>query len=265
MNLHRLAIIVVLGALVGCDAEAPAVQDAEPPGEGVAFDEQNPGADFELGKADHPRTYEVPTDLPTLVRPEVIVSLQTRTVHLFDRETGFSAVYPAGPGTLRSDGTSITPSGFYTTGPNVEDAWYFVERRYDPDYFGGFPFLRLTIPNSKGHHTYGFHGPISYTCPGGGTSCGQLDREWFLRHDYVSQGCVRMEVEDIVEMFWIVRDTPRVPVTLVDGLELDAEGNVVDLGSEPVLWDVGEAIDYAECGARPDPWSSAARWSSRHC
>lgn len=258
------ALAVVLPA---CDdPDAVEVIDLEEEGEGVAFDQDNPGADIEgLGKAEYPRTYEIPTDLPQLERPEIIVSLATRTVHLFDRATGFSAVYPAGPGALGSSGRSITPRGFYKTSPDLEDAWYYVARRYEPDYFGGFPFLRLDIPNSSGAHTYAFHGPITYTCPGGGSGCGLLDRQWFLRHDYVSHGCVRMEAEDIVEMFWTVRQHPAVPVAIFDGVEIDAAGQPVDLGTDPALWAQGDAIQYAECGSRPDPYTVDNRWTSKGC
>lgn len=255
----------LLGVLTACDpASEPDIIDPEPAGEGVAFDEENPDADIEgVGKADTPHTYDVPEELPDLARPEIVVSLETRTVHLFDRVTGFSAVYPTGPGVLGSDGTSITPSGFYETGPDNTDGWYYVERRYAPDYFGGFPFLRLTIPNSKGYHTYGFHGPISYSCPEGGSACDIEDREWFLRHDYVSHGCMRMDVDDIVELFWSVREFESVPVAIIDGTELDADGNPVDLGSTPTLFKPGESIPYAECGSRPDPYETP--WTSRHC
>ncbi len=263
---HQIFSLFVAAALTAaCDSSAPQVIDAVPAGEGVAFDEDNPGADVEDLKSDRVRTYEVPEDLPVLERPEVIVSLKTRTVHLFDRATGFSAVYPTGPGTIGSDGTSITPSGFYETGSNPGDSWYYVERRYSPDYFGGFPFLRLTIPNSKGHHTYGFHGPISYTCPNGGNGCELQNRDWFLRHDYVSHGCMRMESDDIVDMFWMLRDVAEVPIAIIDGVETDARGEVVDLGTQPTLWEEGDEIDYAECGSRPDPWLGDDRWSSRHC
>jgi len=91
------------------------------------------------------------------------------------------------------------------------------------------------------------------------------DRTWFLVHDYVSHGCMRMGVDDIVELFWSVRDIPCVPVAIVDGYERDADGEIVDLGTEPTLPKPGAAIEYAECGARPDPWATEGCWTSRHC
>ena len=258
------ALLASLMVVTWCDeggGEAEVI-DAEPEGEGVAFDEENPYADVE-GKADSPITYEIPTDLPELERPEVIVSLDQKTVHLFDRTTGFSAVYPTGPGKLGSSGRSFTPVGFYATGPNLYDAWYYIPRRYAPDYFGGFPFLRLTIPNSQGAHTYGFHGPISYTCPSGGSTCDLEDRQWFLLRDFVSQGCMRMESDDIVEMFWLLADHASVPVSIQYAPERDANGNLVDLGTDVALWDVGASIAYGECGERPDPYESG--WTSSRC
>lgn len=255
--------ILALALVAGCDEAAPEVIDAEEPGEGVAFDEQNPYADVE-GKADSPRTYEVPTDLPQLERPEVIVSLEQKTVHLFDRATGFSAVYPTGPGALTSSGRSMTPTGFYATWSDTDEGWYFIPRRYTPDYFGGFPFLRLTIENSMGYHTYGFHGPISYTCPGGGTDCDLVDRQWFLRREFVSHGCMRMEAEDIVELFWSIEDLPSVPVAIIAGVEVDAAGSPVDVGSDVTLWGEGDAIDYGSCGEQPDPYTVDGRWDAAH-
>lgn len=259
------ALVVASVLAVGCDEDAldAEVIDEEPAGEGVAFDEENPYADVE-GKADSPRTYEVPTDLAQLERPEIIVSLDQKTVHLFDRATGFSAVYPTGPGQLGASGRSYTPVGFYATGPDPDDYWYYISRRYAPDYFGGFPFLRLTIPNSQGAHTYGFHGPISYTCPGGGSACDLEDRQWFLRRDFVSHGCMRMESDDIVEMFWTIADHASVPVSIQYEPEKDAAGNLVDLGTDVTLWDVGASIGYGECGERPDPYETDG-WSSSAC
>lgn len=257
--------VVLCVMLAGCDdAEPQNVIDEEQPGEGVAFDEDNPYADVE-GKADSPRTYEVPTDLPDLERPEIIVSLDRKTVHLFDRATGFSAVYPTGPGALTSSGRSMTPAGFFATWHDTDDYWYNIPRRYAPDYFGGFPFLRLTVENSSGQHTYGFHGPISYSCPGGASSCDLEDRQWFLKRDFVSHGCMRMESQDIVDMFYSIASHPSVPVTIIPDAELDAAGNVVDLDTDVTLWDVGASIAYGDCGVRPDPYSVDGRWTSTSC
>lgn len=60
-----------------------------------------------------------------------------------------------------------------------------------------------------------------------------------------------------------VRDFESVPVAIIDGTELDADGNPVDLGSTPTLFQPGDPIPYAECGSRPDPYETP--WTSRHC
>ncbi len=238
--------------------------DREPEGEGVAFDEEHPGADLGPGKADLPHTYAVPTELPELERPEVIVSLEGLSVHLFDRATGVSRVYPTGVGKRGSSGKSYTPTGFFKT-MDPSNSWYFVARRYSPDYFGGFPFLRLNIENSQGHHTYGFHGPITYSCPGGGGSCDLLERDWFLVRDFVSQGCMRMETEGIVELFWALRDFAYVPVSIQREVERDALGAIVDVDTTAALFAPGEDMSYGECGVRPDPYAVQGRWTSRVC
>jgi hypothetical protein len=237
--------------------------DPEPEGEGVAFDEQHPGAD-PIGKADQPKTYDVPTDLPELERPEIIVSLDGLTVHLFDRATGVSRVYPAGVGMKGSSGNSYTPRGFFRTHEDPSNYWYNIPRRYNPSYFGGFPFLRLDAENSNGNHTYGFHGPISYSCPGEG-DCGLIEREWFLKRDFVSHGCMRMNEDDIVDMFYMVRGHASVPVSIQRDVERDANDEAVDIDTAPTVWDEGATISYGDCGERPDPYDVDGRWDSPKC
>jgi lipoprotein-anchoring transpeptidase ErfK/SrfK len=202
--------------------------------EGTDFDEENPNAPMDDGKSDAPR-YAIPTDLPDLVSPEIIVSLDGLTVHLFDRDTGFSAVYPAGVGVKNSAGRSITPTGHFASGGDPKDGWWYAARRTNPEYFAGFPFYRLTAENSNGANTYGLHGPITQK----------------LIRGYVSHGCVRMASDDIIDLFWMVRDHANTPVTIQKEVERDAAGNRVDLGTTVVLWAPGEQIQYgASVGPR---------------
>ena len=205
-------------------------------GEGVDYDAENPGAPMDDGKSDAPR-YMVPTDLPELVSPEIIVSLDGLTVHLFDRETGYSAVYPAGVGVKNSRGVSITPPGHYKTGADATDPWWYVPRRTVPEYFAGLPFLRLTATNSEGANTYALHGPITAT----------------LIRGYVSHGCVRMRANDIIRVFWIMKQHPDAPVTFQREVEKDAAGKRVDVGSKPTLWAPGETISFG-ASVGPRPW-----------
>lgn len=230
VSLLSLAALVI-GCAEGFDGEDPELGV----GEGVDYDAENPNAPLDDGKADLPR-YAVPTDLPMLVAPEIIVSLDGLTVHLFDRATGFSAVYPAGVGTKNARGVSITPTGHFKTGPQTSDGWWYAARRTVPEYFGGFPFLRITARNSVGQNTYGLHGPITSE----------------LIRGYVSHGCVRMASDDIIRLFWMVRNFPDTPVTIQREVELDANGRRVDVGTKPALYRPGEPIRFgASVGPRP--------------
>jgi lipoprotein-anchoring transpeptidase ErfK/SrfK len=169
------------------------------------------------------------------VAPEIIVSLDGLTVHFFDRATGFQRVYPAGVG-VKVNGKSITPVGHFASGANAADPWWYVARRNVPDYFGGFPFLRLTARNRDGANTYALHGPITAV----------------LQRGYVSHGCVRMQPDDVIRVFWMVKRHPSTPVTIQREVERDAAGNVVDVGRTPRLWAPGAAIAYgASVGPRP--------------
>jgi len=222
-----LASVALIAFATGC-ASAPETLDDPEQGSFEGVDEDNdPSVPMDDGKSDLPR-YAVPTDLPELVAPEIIVSLDGLTVHLFDRETGFQAVYPAGVGVKNSAGKSITPTGHFASGSNLKDGWWYVPRRTNPDYFAGFPFLRLTAENSAGANTYALHGPIT-------------DK---LIRGYVSHGCVRMAAADVIDLFWMVNDHANTPVTIQKEVELDAAGAKVDVGELPAPWEVGADITY---------------------
>ena len=214
-------------------------QDGADPEDGAGYegvDEDNdPTTVMDDGKSDIPR-YQVPSNLPTLVDPEIIVSLDGLSVHLFDRATGFSEVYPGGMGQKNSRGKSYTPTGHFQTGPDTTDTWWYVARRTNPAYFGGLPFLRLTAENSDGANTYALHGPITET----------------LIRGFVSHGCVRMRPADVIRIFWIMKQHPSAPVTIQKEVEYDARGKKVDVGMTPALYPEGTAIPYgASVGPRP--------------
>jgi len=232
--MSRLLTLLSFAALaVGCTDSGVDPEDGV--GEGVEYDEENPNGVMDDGKSDAPR-YTVPSDLPELVAPEIIVSLDGLTVHLFDRETGFQAVYPAGVGTKNSRGVSITPAGHFRTGTNVTDGWWFVSRRTIPEYFDGLPFLRIDAQNHVGANTYALHGPITAT----------------LIRGYVSHGCIRMAKNDIIRLFWMTKKFPQMPVTIQREVEKDAAGKRVDVGTTPKLWAPGDTIQFgASVGARP--------------
>jgi L,D-transpeptidase catalytic domain/Bacterial pre-peptidase C-terminal domain len=231
--LRRWSVVVLAGMVLalgvhGCEGSGGDAVDEEY-WEGAEYDELYPGAPVNGGKEDgFGAVYEVPTDLPVLVDPEIIVSLDQLTVHLFDRHTGFSEVYPVGVGVINSDGVSITPTGHFASGPDTSDGWWYIARRGTPEYFGGWPFLRLTIQNSQGYNTYGLHGPITSE----------------LIRGYVSHGCMRMVGADLIRLFYLMRYHPDTPVTIQREPELDAAGNVVDLDTAVSLWPVGTDIEY---------------------
>jgi len=246
-----VAFALVASALLACGDDAGS-SDAENPTEGMLdgepFDERaEPPADW--GKTDVELPYDVPTDLPTLVSPEIIVSLDGLTVHLFDRETGFSEVYPTGVGTLNSRGESITPTGHFATGADPSNRWWYVPGRFEPAYFGGLPFLRLTVLNHNGYATYGLHGPITST----------------LRRGYVSHGCMRMKADDIVRLFYLVRDHADTPVTIQKEVEIDAAGASVDVGMTPALFAIGEAIPFGESVGPRDAPAAVQAWVGDLC
>jgi hypothetical protein len=233
-RLVKQYLALALCVVTAC-VDVPGSDDPEEgSGEGVDFDEENPNAPLDDGKSDIPR-YAIPTGLPQLVAPEVIVSLDGLTVHFFDRATGFSRVYPAGVGTKNSAGKSITPIGHFATSDNTMDTWWYVARRTVPDYFGGFPFLRITAENSDGANTYALHGPITAE----------------LIRGYVSHGCVRMASDDIIRLFWMAKSHASMPVTIQKEVERDAHGAKVDVGRTPKLYPVGAPINYgASVGPR---------------
>jgi len=232
---HLLPLLLTV-ACAAPAADLPSDDDPQAGAtEGEPFDEREDMPADWGAKFDRPAPYDVPDDLPELVRPEIIVSLEGLTVHLFDRYTGFSRVYPTGVGTLGSSGRSITPTGHFATSADTSNGWWNIATRWEPAYFEGYPFLRITARNSRGYNTYGLHGPI--TDP--------------LRRGYVSHGCMRMDHDDIVELFFLVNNHPSTPVTIQQEVERDATGRLIDLGTDVELWAPDERITYgASVGPR---------------
>lgn len=226
----RTLILLFAFGLLACSPAEEAIQDVNATG-GVAtegggnpYDQQNPNEQpSDTEKADGFR-YEIP-EVPELINPRIVVSLEGFSVELIDDETGFYKVYPTGVGAKNSSGVSYSPVGEFTTGTDTDDTWWYYPRRYNPTYFGGFPFLRLTATNYKGYNTYGMHGPIT---------------EELIR-GFVSHGCMRMRGEDIVELFYMVKSHPSTPVKIQTEkrYHLDDEGNpLLNEEGEPIVVDV---------------------------
>ena len=225
MLIMRALCLSALVLFSGCADMPPSTDPDAQATQGVPEDEDPTTPVFD-DKSDAPR-YPTPTGLPQLVAPEIIVSLDGLTVHLFDRHTGFQAVYPAGVG-MKVNGVSITPVGHFATSANTSDSWWFIARRNVPAHFAGYPFLRIDAENHVGANTYGLHGPITEP----------------LERAYVSNGCIRMAPDDIIRMFWMVRNHPSTPVTFQTEVERDARGRRVDVGTTPALWAPGQQITY---------------------
>lgn len=236
MRVRYLAFAAL--AFAGCDTTDGAIDDANESG-GVAtegggnpFDQINPAeVGPDLSKSDG-NAYVPPTLLPPLEDPRIQVSLAGFTVELIDDATGFHKVYPTGVGALGSSGRSFTPVGEFTTHPDAGNSWFWYARRYRPAYFDGLPFMRITAQNSRGYQTYGFHGPI--TDP--------------LRRGYVSHGCMRMQADDIVELFTIMRQHPGAPVSIRAEKAFTPEGELIDV--TPADQDPVAAWRETVCGER---------------
>ena len=213
--------VLAMFALPGCVDPA----DESPPdvnlsggvateGEGNPWDRQHPGAfePFDPAKADGP-IYEIPSHLPRLVAPHIVVSLEGLSVELLDETSGFEKVYPTGVGAKGASGKSYTPVGEFNIGDDPADGWWFYKRRYQPAYFGGWPFLRLTAVNSRNQNTYGLHGPITAE----------------LIRGFVSHGCMRMRPADLLELFYIMINHPGAPVSIQEAVRVREDGTVVDV------------------------------------
>ncbi len=143
--------------------------------------------------------------------PEIVISLRGLTVHVFDRETGYSAVYRARAGKLDATGKSATPVGHFATGADTSDPWWYMRSRTEPAIYNGVPFVRITARNQRGEYVYGIHGDVELGGDG----------------DYISRGCVRLEEGDMRALFELVRHHPSTPVIIQEEIELDDAGNPI--------------------------------------
>ena len=207
----------------------------------------------------------LPTGLPQLNKPAVVVSLDGLTLHVWDQAGTFDRVYPIGPGRI-DGGVSKTPVGHFTTGPADTTAgasdnpkvvggspwswWYRCKMWWtDPDtkqispVYGGLPLIRLSIPGLA----YAIHGPIdNFGAANGGS----------LRRGYVSHGCIRMRAEDIAELFVLLHGHGYVPVTIQRAVERDDGGAAVDLAQK---WVGSECAQNSDCNfaggvCHANPW-----------
>jgi hypothetical protein len=195
--------------------------------------------------------------LPALKSPQIVVSLDGLTLHLTDSATGFDKVFPIGPGQIKN-GVSETPLStgkpggvFYlrldkTTGKEIPDVtkpqpwtyaysckfwWHDPDTNKDVPVFAGLPFLRLEGAPSLG---YAIHGPVdSYTLNSGGK----------LRRGYVSHGCIRMEANDVLEVFARCKGK-KVPVRIQQSVERLPDSTAVDIQQR---WALSECVKNEDC------------------
>lgn len=155
---------------------------------------------------------------------KITVSLKGLTVHAVCELEDFDRVYPVGVGVKGKNGKSITPTNvskskeFFLTWPDKRNSWYWMKKRTQPAYFGGFPFIRTTIENDNRAHTYGFHGPITK----------DDNEKWVLHRGYVSHGCMRMRGEDVTELFNVSVKYPGSRIYIIEDYEYRPDGSVVD-------------------------------------
>jgi hypothetical protein len=179
--------------------------------EGEVFDATHTAEEF-LRLSPRPRG-PVPPPSVRLGAPRIVVSLDGLVCRLFDAQGDFESVYPIGVG-VREDrtGESITPLGDYRTHPDNGDGWFYIWERWVPEYFAGFPFLRIDARSSDNAMTYGLHGPITAE----------------LKRGYVSHGCIRMRGDDVRELFRIVYASPPAQVRIQKEPEYSRYGILYD-------------------------------------
>lgn len=240
-----LFLLAACGAGVDGDGVEPVVED-EFEGEDLPVGSvTNPKADGQWGFATECKP--VP-DLEPLKDPAIVISLDGLTLHLFDRQGDYDRVFPIGPGSA-TDGLSLTPVGNFHTRTDeapVDDSadsarwgwnhrcrmwWKDSETGRRSPVFAGLPFIRLEGPPSS---SYGMHGPIDHFTQANGGS---------LRRGYVSHGCVRMEADDVVEL-WALIQGHRAPVRIQKAIERGMEGTAVDT---PDKWILSECQADADC------------------
>ncbi len=187
---------------------------------------------------------EIP-DLEPLVAPEIVVSIDGLTVHLFDNVTGYDRVFPVGVGSINGNAGETTyneslsmfpplytDTADFTVTPADMTAckiwWTDSDTGQTVPVFAGLPFVRWW-------GNYGFHGPVTdYNEPDGGN----------LKRGYVSHGCFRMEAADILELYARLLGVAETPVHIQREPERGPSGRKVDVADR---WIGSECVADADC------------------
>jgi len=232
---------LLLACLAACSQPIPA-DDSNPAdlplGDRLADDEK---ADGNWGAA---LTCKPAPNLPSLMSPRIVISLDGLTLHLTDDETGFDKVFPVGVGAIETDPSSasfgesktyepllggrqdfaitpssITPCKFWWTDPDTG---------VKQPVFAGLPFMSWDGP-------YAVHGPIdSFRAPSGGS----------LRRGFVSHGCVRMQAADVLEVYARIKAVANTPVHIQREPERLGDGTRADV---PNKWVGAECAGDGDC------------------
>ena len=226
-----------------CGVEMLDVDQEPGPGEELPLG-QMPGmkADGTYGYATQCKSFP---QLTGLTDPKITISLNGLTLHLEDGDTGFSKVYPVGVGSINDKPGSVTYDESLSMYPlnitgrkdfHIDTAsvntckiwWTDKETGQRLPVFAGLPFLSW-------YGAYGIHGPISqYWLKNGGK----------LKRGYVSHGCIRMEADDIAEVWAYIKGVAKVPVRVQKAQERTSAGAAVDVKDK---WLLSECTSDADC------------------
>lgn len=141
----------------------------------------------------------------------VDVGLIARKAVLSDRDNDLVMVFPVGVGAFDErvlhDSVSLLTPRFKDAYLDKSTAMY---KREKPRYYAGKPFIRLTTHEqpSEGWTGIGFHA--------------QPNLGEFVRA-FDSHGCMRLQLEDLYTLYWIVAQGPRQRTLVSVSYELDTE------------------------------------------
>ncbi|MCA9523134.1 MAG: L,D-transpeptidase [Myxococcales bacterium] len=240
-GIAMIALLLLVAAGCATVDEPPQTETTEDLGVGY-LDPGDSKADGSWGLA---TTCKPIPERPALQDPYIVVSLKGLTLRLIDRATGFEKVYPVGVGAVNrkpgesTTGRSLSAYPFLRTKQNLFTIdtskvdpcriwWTDPETHQKLPVFAGMPFMGF-------YGGYGIHGPITgYTQANGG----------YLIRGYVSHGCVRMESDDIREVWAYVKGTRYVQVRLQEEIDRRDDGRAVELEQK---WILSECERDADC------------------
>jgi hypothetical protein len=239
----RVSIALLILITAGCadpEAQRALDPDADLPLGDQLDDEAK--ADGTWGAA---LTCKTVPDLPPLVAPRILISLDGLTLHLVDTASGYDKVFPIGPGAINhnagetsyGESLSLYPvlatrqHEFAITPSSIQPCkfwWTDPETGVKQPVFAGLPFLSW-------YGNFAIHGPIdNFRAANGGS----------LRRGYVSHGCIRMEAADILEVYARIKGLARVPVHVQKEPERWSDGRRVDV---PMPWVGAECTRDSDC------------------